>query len=254
MTDLTWGRDRLNEQLKARLQHQQAARRMAELLQLVESPQRAWESHQKRSRQAYVDARQETMLQILWDARCGRLSREWRSEAIQRVEEVALDMARADPAFFDAERLAVLSIVSMDVQPWEPGAGVGWRAALDGWYAEMARVDAEAIEQVADGQRRWTLEEESVSSTKENALYWARAVERYRRMKDEHGALYYAGLAGGGVDVDWRQWFRNRIASWLVELEPDEPLGFSRPARETLEQLEQGALDSYEKLPDCWLT
>ena len=41
-----------------------------------------------------------------------------------------------------------------------------------------------------------------------------RAAEGRRRGRDWEGAWYYAGLAAGGLAVDWRGWYRGRIAVW----------------------------------------
>lgn len=259
MTDVTWSRDRLNEQLIDRLrraQHREAMRQILETVR-VQPPERTWEDRQDLAREVYEEARRGLRLQILWDARCGRLSPEWRAEAVQRVDDAAAGMAgKIEAAFFDAERLAAISVGSMEgLQPWEPSAGVGWRAALDGWYAAITQYDSDAITFVTDCQRNWILQQDnSTSVSEETALTWARNVELYRRIKDQHGVLYYAGLACGGVTVDWRQWFRERIATWLVELEPDVSEPFSRRISDTLDQLEAGVFDSYEMLPDYWLT
>lgn len=258
MTDVTWSRDRLNEQLRQRLRVAQYRESMRGLLDTVrvQPPEKTWEDRQDLARDVYEQARRGVWLQILWDARCGRLSPEWRAEAVQRVDDAAASMTgEVEAAFFDAERLAALSITDMEgLQPWEPGSRTEWRAALDSWYAEMTRYDADAITFVTDCQRNWLLQQDNSDSlSEESALTWARHVEGFRRRRDEHGVLYYAGLACGGVGVDWRQWFRGRIATWLVQLEPDTSEEFSLRVQDTLDQLESGVYDAFEMLPDYWL-
>ena len=58
--------------------------------------------------------------------------------------------------------------------------------------------------------------------------------------------MYYAGLAGQDVDVDWRRWYRNRMAGWSVELDASLCL-VSVP--EQMKELDQGSFDRYEDLP-----
>jgi hypothetical protein len=226
------------------------ARRLSELSTAAASAGE-WDDRQDLVRRLYQTAHLETWLQILWDARTGALPRDWRLSAASIAESATENV---DAAFGDAERLAARAVLDDFAarQPWEPTANVGWRAALDGWFAAITRFDVAAVQTVSAGQLKWVIDDQPPA--REHALFWARAVEQYRRMRDHHGAAYYAGLACGGLDVDWRQWYRHRIESWLPQLDDDanERPPWSRCAA-TLEALDQGALDEqYVMLPSYW--
>ena len=63
-------------------------------------------------------------------------------------------------------------------------------------------------------------------------------------------AWYHAGLAAGGLDVDWRGWYRGRIATWTggdSALEGPSATG-------ELAKLDSGRLDHFETLPAYWLS
>ena len=57
------------------------------------------------------------------------------------------------------------------------------------------------------------------------------------------------GLAAGGLGVDWREWYRGRIATWTGG---DSALE-GPSAAEELTRLDSGRLDHFETLPAYWL-
>jgi len=75
-----------------------------------------------------------------------------------------------------------------------------------------------------------------------------RAAEGRRRWRDWEGAWYYAGLAAGGLEVDWRSWYRGRIAVWTNGLSSLE----GPSAIEELTSLEHGDKDHMQSLPAYW--
>jgi hypothetical protein len=78
----------------------------------------------------------------------------------------------------------------------------------------------------------------------------ARAAEGRRRWRDWTGVWYQAGLAAGGLGVDWREWYRGRIATWTGG---DSALE-GPSAAEELTRLDSGRLDHFETLPTYWLS
>ncbi len=206
-----------------------------------------WDIRQDSAQRSYRCEWAPLMRDVLWDARHGLLSHDWRSTiSTRRRHKSSADEGLPDlPEWLtDARTLAVSAIANMDIRPWEPGAGTDWRAALDGWYADMMRLDDADMDTALEAQRKSPLTESSVLS------FWNLSVERHRRGQDHHGAMYYAGLSGQGVDVDWRQWYRDRMSTWTVEL--DASLCFdSVPAQ--MERLDDGGFDYFESLPPYWL-
>lgn len=143
----------------------------------------------------------------------------------------------------------------MSRQPWEPHSGSGWRTALDAWYAALLEVNASrdrtesplpgAAASVPDAVLSFT---EAVARNPALSDFAARAAEGRRRWRDREGAWYYAGLAAGGLDVDWRGWYQSRIAAWTSGLSSLE----GPSAIEELTALEHGDKDYMVSLPAYW--
>jgi hypothetical protein len=193
-----------------------------------------WEIQQHTAALMYESARYRLLQPILMHARTGALDRNWR-------EQVNLDqLGYAMQPFADGNRLALHEIATMNVQPWEPYAGVGWRVALDSWYSALLKLDEDRARiRSGDPAENRALREFDV-----------RVAEGWRRWRDWHEAQYYAGLAAGGLDVDWREWYRARIATWT-----GDGGGLEGPsASRELEQLDTGRLDYFEVLPRYWMS
>ena len=101
-----------------------------------------WETHQQNARMQYGFARYMLLRPILMDARSGSLDPNWR-------EHLTLDALGYPPEtrLADSNKLALLDIVTMGVQAWEtepyagPFTGLGWRVALDSWYAAVLELE-----------------------------------------------------------------------------------------------------------------
>jgi hypothetical protein len=78
----------------------------------------------------------------------------------------------------------------------------------------------------------------------------ADVAEGRRRFGDWYGAWYHGGLAAGGLAVDWRGWYRARIAAWSG---PGGGLRGPSSAAEELASLAAGRLDHLETLPAYWM-
>jgi len=209
-----------------------------------------WEHRQRRARHQYGFARYTLFKPILIDARMGTLNPNWR-------QGLSADMVggRSEMYLEDSNRLAVHNLSTMDTQPWEPYSGSGWHMALDAWYAALQDVnesrdqtDAAMIGVEADIPEIALRFPESIARNPVLNDFAARVAEGRRRWRDWEGAWYYAGLAAGGLEVDWRGWYRSRIATWTNGLS-----GLEGPsAIEELTALEHGDKDHLQSLPAYW--
>ena len=210
-----------------------------------------WEIHQQSARMWYGFARYMLLRSILMDARSGSLNPAWR-------EHLSLDALGYPPEAWlaDSNKLALLEIATMGVQAWEPYTGLGWRSALDSWYAAVLE-----LEECRDRTRRPIRDDADVPPEVKKfravlarsplaAEQDARAAEGRRRWRDWTGVWYQAGLAAGGLGVDWREWYRGRIATWTGG---DSALE-GPSAAEELTRLDRGRLDHFETLPAYWLS
>ncbi len=95
-----------------------------------------WEINQQCARMWYGFARYMLLRPILMDARSGSLNPQWR-------DHLTLDALGSPPEahLSDSNKLALLEIATMGVQAWEPYTGLGWRSALDSWYAAVLELE-----------------------------------------------------------------------------------------------------------------
>lgn len=148
---------------------------------------------------------------ILQQARTGKLAGDWREKLHSSESEIA-------------EALVVLL-----PQDWEPGSGVGWRRALDAWHAAMEDCLA-AARRAGDEVRRM--------------LPQAAIADGYEMDCDLARASYRAGLAGGGLDVEWFEWLVERVNRW-----PDK--GRARDQLDAM-TLDPDYRSTVEQLPLYW--
>lgn len=94
---------------------------------------------------------------------------------------------------------AASALAELPPQDWEPGRGVGWRRALDAWHKAMT--DCLAAAARADDELRRRL------PRYEEAGGWLMD-------QDLATASYRAGMAAGGLDVEWFDWLIERTNDW----------------------------------------
>lgn len=208
-----------------------------------------WELQQQDARHQYGWARYVLLKPKLMDARTGDLDPHWR-HSLSPALFGAMDEARER-----STELALHELSTMGVQPWEPHTGSGWRVSLDAWHAALAEVNdtRERTEQLMPGAdadapevvREFT---EAIAQNPVLSSFAERVAEGRRRWRDWEGSWYRAGLAAGGLDVDWRGWYRSRISTWTMGLSSVE----GPSAIGELTALEHGDKDHMQSLPAYW--
>jgi len=152
----------------------------------------------------------------------------------------------------------------MPYAAWEPEHAPDWHRALDAWYVDSRGLLTQSyadntrrlIANISDCDRFVSTGVRSRGSTGESlfvrlltsAVSTEDFADQARNLleqihihaRDRLTASYLAGLAAGGQDIDWIEWFKTRIARWP----PDQPgtrrakTEFNHPAfREKLERL-----------------
>lgn len=125
----------------------------------------------------------------------------------------------------DASVLVEVELAEMPVESWEPYvAGGDWREALDSWYSAALA-----------NEERW--EADLAESRSPGAPDAVERQHHFTEARDLLGASYRAGLAAGGLDVDWRGWLQERSEQWHWA----EPI-----------LADDSRFDWYEKLPEYW--
>lgn len=175
----------------------------------------------------YVAAKTRYLTQILKKAREGWLSINWRDELTPITTEMSISAT-----LIEVDALAVADIQSLPAADWEPFQA-DWRAALESWYVAARTIVSENyinsfrgfFDQIADGDRlilsfaRNGRLAESITETvtplddkrdSNRANYEMMYVTDRTRLT----ASFLAGLAAGGLDIDWRSWYSSQIESW----------------------------------------
>lgn len=159
-------------------------------------------------------------------ARNGTLEPDWRDSIVSAADP---DDAEGDGNTGALTR-AASDLADSAVADWEPDRGVGWRTALDCWF-EAIKTCLGDLERL-DGRLR---DELDVSFTPPVAG----GIEL-----DLMTASYRAGLAAGGLDVDWFDWLIERVHGW-----PDRKL---RDSQLDLMTMDPDYRAATQRLPDYW--
>ncbi|WP_255785888.1 helix-turn-helix domain-containing protein [Mycobacteroides abscessus] len=202
----------------------------------------------------YVAAKTRHLSDILLKARHGLLDPDWR----ERLPS-GLGCSPTSPSI-NAEALAIAELLNRPVEPWEPYQAP-WREALDSWYMTARAAAGEAhvnvaqhhLDQVVTGERlvrAYGLNRRLGDALVPNIAPFDGLCDQSRDTNDKVyvaqrtslTALYLAGLAAGGDDIDWRAWYLNEVNQW-----PETHPGRARCLLEA-----NSALD--RPLPGYWLS
>lgn len=173
---------------------------------------------------------------VLQQARDGVLAADWRDHLVTHYDGT-------DPRVqvqADAEFTALSALQNMPPAPWEPGEASNWKAALDSWYVTARNLHGEYFlsnmeqmcRQLAVGEKILRLPAETGGLNQDYVIATVADADRMRdkgRRLHTHQyivertrltAYYLAGLAAGGLDVDWVSWYRAEAETWPDDL-PD---------------------------------
>lgn len=164
----------------------------------------------------------------LASARDGSLDPDWRDQ---------FGTAPSNPAdpppdeHHDAQIRAATDLATHPRAAWEPDQHVGWRQSLEAWFdaTKQCLIDTEHIERQLCDHTGITLVAGLLDTTIE---------------QDLATASYRAGLAAGGLDVDWYDWLIDRANQWTDTDRRDYQLD--------LMTLEPSYRDTVQQLPIYW--
>lgn len=161
-------------------------------------------------------------------ARDGTLEPDWRATITTIAAETTSEPADTQRS---ARSRAAADLAAIPPADWEPGRKVGWRTALDAWFdaIKACLADTERAERHLRAET-W-MSADSVTA-------------RITMDRDLATASYRAGLAAGGLDVDWYDWLIERVRLW-----PDVK---RRNDQLDLMTLEPDYRQSIEQLPPYW--
>lgn len=197
----------------------------------------------------------EVLKRVVQNARDGLLAPHWR-------DLVATMSPLTGPDPMSVHPLVVAAINEMPYAAWEPGHSPGWRVAADSWFATartalaeerrlmlMYHADLTKLAELVPISARAAVAPsvadalgEVASLDDRNDAMARQSLSTFIMARDKLTASYRAALAAGGVDIDWRSWFEERINAW------DHEAG-AASARIILRQPSPCYM---ERLPDYW--
>lgn len=206
----------------------------------------------------YAYRRHSIWTPLLLAARDGTLKPQWRETLSADNWLYRNERPPEDPRLREADEMIINELRTMPPAAWEPFVADGdWRRALQAWHQaaievhdsfEILRLDARRDRDDIAGSV--DLADDAAAPLTRNTTLRSSTDAVHARKRDEIEALYLAGLAAGGDDVDWISWYHNRIR----EL---GDVSFSNVPSNTeiLQQLDdpenQAAM---QMLPDYWRT
>lgn len=171
---------------------------------------------------------------LLLSARQGTLPEDWREALTATDTETDTDADTRITLTDDQlalSRQAAEAIAAAPSADWHPHRNIGWRRALDAWYdaTKQCLDDTERAETDVRGQSWMSVD--AVSA-------------RIDMDRDLATAAYRAGLAAGGLAVEWYDWLIDRVRRWPDKQRRDDQLD--------LMTLEPGYRESMQQLPGYW--
>jgi hypothetical protein len=168
-----------------------------------------WQCEQAAATSRYVHARFLHFFKVLWAARIGDLTSDWR------------DRVTSDPHSAE-DVLASHELATMPLRQWEPFVAAGeWRTAIDEWYSDLLALDAyraaherrpgtPIVPDEPPGARQLTRALQASPDFRRGLQAMDSAWARHRVI---WGTLYRVGLAARGVDTDWRSWVESQATT-----------------------------------------
>ncbi len=202
---------------------------------------------------SYVSYRCRHLSDLLRYARFGKLDPDWRSNLRPTSAQF-----NASGLHVSAETAAIAELQMLPLMPWEPNQGT-WQRSLDSWYAVAHKTltldyvnNAQIIlDGMSSGGMAGAYAVSGVLPEKiiEHVVTHDNQGDKTRSSREwiyigERTSLtgsYLAGLAAGGLDIDWRGWCRDQLENW-----PED-----QPMRARL----QSEIDTavYERIPQYWM-
>lgn len=206
----------------------------------------------------YAYRRHSVWTPLLVAARRGALKPQWRDALSVDSWVYRNERPPEDPRIREADEMVINELATMPPAAWEPFVADGdWRRALQAWHQaaieihdsfEILRRDARRDRDEMDDVTEIAGDEDDIEHLIRSSSLRSSADALHDRNRDEIEALYMAGLAAGGDDVDWISWFRNRI-------QQSDEVSFSNVASNTeiLRRLDMPEVQAgMEMLPDYW--
>ncbi|SIJ04871.1 Uncharacterised protein [Mycobacteroides abscessus subsp. abscessus] len=166
------------------------------------------------------------MKSVLTCAREGVLSPQWRQEL-----PAAVASAQGQSSGECMNTAAVSAVAAIAPAAWEPDTRSGWRRSLDEWF--------EAVKQCHHGIEHCATRLADVVKVELGEWAPVSVIEA-----DLATASYRAGMAAGGLDMDWYDWLLERVNHWPDQVRRDYQLD--------LMTLEPNYRATVESLPAYW--
>lgn len=202
----------------------------------------------------YATRRHAIWTPLLQAARRGTLKPQWRETLSVDNWLYRNERPPEDPRIREADEMIINELRAMPPAAWEPFVAEGdWRRALQAWHQAATEVhDSFEVLRLDARRDRDELDDHEAAPQHVNRTTSLRsstdAVHARKRVEIE--ALYLAGLAAGGDDVDWISWYRNRI-----QILDDVSFSNVPSNTEILHQLDSPDVQAaMQMLPDYWRT
>lgn len=163
----------------------------------------------------YLTRRAANMRMILTSARAGTQRNDWREHLTEPGYMAATQDNPAYDVYRDGDLRVIAELKAMPRADWEPHAAADWRTALLAWRRGLEDVVIDETSAIVRTYNDSPLHSRSDPQSAKLLATWRASYEFMRQSgSDLCDASYWAGLAVGGEDVDWRQRLRERVLDW----------------------------------------